>query len=92
MAERKGTEWAPVKPQLMLGIESSCDDTSIAVLRGNVFLSQFTAAQHIHAKYGGVVPEFASRAHQRHIVPSCNAAIPEKRTSRGTLWHTNEEL
>ena len=77
MAERKGTEWAPVKPRLMLGIESSCDDTSIAVLRGNVFLSQFTAAQHIHAKYGGVVPEFASRAHQRHIVPVLNGALAQ---------------
>ena len=66
-----------VENRLMLGIESSCDDTSIAVLRGNVLLSQFTAAQHIHAKYGGVVPEFASRAHQRHILPVLETALEQ---------------
>ena len=66
-----------VPPRLMLGIESSCDDTSIAVIRGNVFLAQFTAAQHIHAKYGGVVPEFASRAHQRHILPVLEGALEQ---------------
>ena len=63
--------------RLMLGIESSCDDTSIALLRGNVLLAQFTAAQHIHAKYGGVVPEFASRAHQRHILPVLEGALEQ---------------
>ena len=68
---------APVENRLMLGIESSCDDTSIAVLRGNVLLSQFTAAQHIHAQYGGVVPEFASRAHQRHILPVLEGALEQ---------------
>jgi N6-L-threonylcarbamoyladenine synthase len=67
----------PIPPRLMLGIESSCDDTSIAVIRGNVFLAQFTAAQHIHAKYGGVVPEFASRAHQRHILPVLEGALEQ---------------
>jgi N6-L-threonylcarbamoyladenine synthase len=61
----------------MLGIESSCDDTSIAVLEGNVVRSQFTAVQHIHAKYGGVVPEFASRAHQRHILPVLEGALAQ---------------
>ena len=60
---------------IMLGIESSCDDTSIAVMKGDVVLSQFTAAQHIHSKYGGVVPEFASRAHQKHILPVLNGAL-----------------
>ena len=63
--------------RLMLGIESSCDDTSIALLRGNVLLAQFTAAQHIHAKYGGVVPEFASQAHQRHILPVLEGALEQ---------------
>jgi len=56
--------------RIMLGIESSCDDTSIAILKGQQLLGQFAAVQHIHSKYGGVVPEFASRAHQVHIVPS----------------------
>lgn len=66
-----------VPQRVMLGIESSCDDTSIAVLRGSEFLAQFTAAQHIHAKYGGVVPEFASRAHQRHILPVLHGALEQ---------------
>lgn len=69
-----------VKPwaeRVMLGIESSCDDTSIAILRGSEVLSQFTAAQHIHAQYGGVVPEFASRAHQVHIVPVLEGALSQ---------------
>ena len=78
MAKREFTEGdVRVPPRLMLGIESSCDDTSIAVLRGNVFLSQFTAVQHIHSKYGGVVPEFASRAHQRHILPVLHGALDQ---------------
>jgi len=71
--------------RLMLGIESSCDDTSIAVLRGHVLLSQFTAAQHIHAKYGGVVPEFASRAHQRHILPVLETALEQAGVSLSDL-------
>lgn len=63
--------------RVMLGIESSCDDTSIAILRGHVVLAQYTAAQHIHAQYGGVVPEFASRAHQRHILPVLEGALEQ---------------
>ncbi|HRW96279.1 MAG TPA: tRNA (adenosine(37)-N6)-threonylcarbamoyltransferase complex transferase subunit TsaD, partial [Bacteroidales bacterium] len=47
----------------ILGIESSCDDTSAAVLQNNVLLSNITANQNVHQKYGGVVPELASRAH-----------------------------
>ena len=66
-----------VPQRIMLGIESSCDDTSIAVLRGSQFVAQFTAAQHIHAKYGGVVPEFASRAHQRHILPVLHGVLEQ---------------
>ena len=65
----------PFSDRIMLGIESSCDDTSIAVLRGNELLGQFAAVQHVHAKYGGVVPEFASRAHQAHIVPVLEGAL-----------------
>ena len=53
----------------ILGIESSCDDTSAAVLRGNVLLSNVIASQAVHVKYGGVIPELASRAHQQNIIP-----------------------
>lgn len=59
----------------ILGIESSCDDTSAAVLRGNVLLSNVIASQQVHVKYGGVIPELASRAHQQNIVPVVDAAL-----------------
>lgn len=59
----------------ILGIESSCDDTSAAVLRGDVLLSNVTASQSVHEEYGGVVPELASRAHQQNIVPVVSAAL-----------------
>ena len=58
----------------ILGIESSCDDTSAAVLRNGVLLSNVTASQDVHREYGGVVPELASRAHQQNIVPVVSAA------------------
>ena len=53
----------------ILGIESSCDDTSAAVLKNDVLLSNVTASQAVHEEYGGVVPELASRAHQQNILP-----------------------
>lgn len=53
----------------ILGIESSCDDTSAAVLKNGVLLSNVTASQDVHRAYGGVVPELASRAHQQNVVP-----------------------
>lgn len=59
----------------ILGIESSCDDTSAAVLRNGVLLSNVTASQAVHEAYGGVVPELASRAHQQNIVPVVDQAI-----------------
>lgn len=59
----------------ILGIESSCDDTSAAVLRDGVILSNVTASQEVHKAYGGVVPELASRAHQQNIVPVVDQAI-----------------
>lgn len=61
----------------ILGIESSCDDTSAAVLRNNVLLSNVIASQAIHIKYGGVIPELASRAHQTNIIPVVDAAIKD---------------
>ncbi len=62
---------------IILAIESSCDDTSAAVLRGNIVLSNIAASQKVHAEYGGVVPELASRAHQQNIVPVIHQAIKE---------------
>ena len=59
----------------ILGIESSCDDTSAAVLRNGVLLSNDTASQDVHMAYGGVVPELASRAHQQNVVPVVDQAI-----------------
>ncbi len=61
----------------ILGIESSCDDTSAAVLRNNVLLSNVIASQAVHVKYGGVIPELASRAHQQNIVPVVDTALRE---------------
>ena len=61
----------------ILGIESSCDDTSAAVIRGNVLLSNVIASQAVHVKYGGVIPELASRAHQQNIVPVVDTALKE---------------
>jgi N6-L-threonylcarbamoyladenine synthase len=59
----------------ILAIESSCDDTSVAILRNNELLSNVIAGQDVHKKYGGVVPELASRAHQSNIVPVLHEAL-----------------
>lgn len=59
----------------ILGIESSCDDTSAAVIRDGLLLSNVIASQSVHEEYGGVVPELASRAHQQNIVPVVKAAL-----------------
>ena len=59
----------------ILGIESSCDDTSAAVLRNHVLLSNVIASQAVHVKYGGVIPELASRAHQQNIIPVVDTAL-----------------
>lgn len=63
------------KDLLILGIESSCDDTSAAVLRGHTLLSNVIASQAVHKEYGGVVPELASRAHEQNIMPVVSEAI-----------------
>lgn len=60
---------------IILGIESSCDDTSAAVIKDGVLLSNVIASQKVHEAYGGVVPELASRAHQQNIVPVVSEAI-----------------
>lgn len=69
----------------ILGIESSCDDTSAAVLRNGVLLSNVTASQEVHKAYGGVVPELASRAHQQNIVPVVDQAIKRAGIEKGQL-------
>ena len=61
----------------ILGIESSCDDTSAAVLRNNVLLSNVIASQAVRVKYGGVIPELASRAHQQNIIPVVDTALKD---------------
>ena len=61
----------------ILAIESSCDDTGVAVLKGNKVLSNLVANQEIHARYGGVVPELASRAHLSNITPTVELAISD---------------
>jgi len=69
----------------ILGIESSCDDTSAAVLRDGVLLSNVTASQAVHEAYGGVVPELASRAHQENIVPVVDQALKKAGVDKGQL-------
>lgn len=63
------------KPIIILGIESSCDDTSAAIISNEVELSNVIASQDVHIAYGGVVPELASRAHQMNIIPVVDMAI-----------------
>lgn len=69
----------------ILAIESSCDDTSVAVLHGRNMLSNLVATQQIHREYGGVVPELASRAHQQHIVPLVHQALAEANIDKKLL-------
>ncbi len=61
----------------ILGIESSCDDTSAAVIQNTTLLSNVIASQAVHVKYGGVIPELASRAHQQNIIPVVDTALKE---------------
>ena len=69
----------------ILGIESSCDDTSAAILRDCVLVSNVIASQKVHESYGGVVPELASRAHQQNIVPVVSEAIRQAGISKGEI-------
>jgi N6-L-threonylcarbamoyladenine synthase len=67
----------PVPLPTILAIESSCDETSASVCVDGKILSNFIANQTVHEKYGGVVPELASRAHMQNIVPVIDAALKE---------------
>ena len=69
----------------ILGIESSCDDTSAAVVRDGIQMSNVIAGQQVHEEYGGVVPELASRAHQQNIVPVVDSALRQAGISRHDL-------
>lgn len=72
-------------PIIILGIESSCDDTSAAVIRDGILLSNAIASQKVHEEYGGVVPELASRAHQQNIVPVVDTAIKRAGISKSDI-------
>src|SRR5690349_16613614 len=72
-------------PVTILGIESSCDETSASVLIDGQIFSNITADQSVHAKYGGVVPELASRAHQANIVPVVTEAMISANTGMQDL-------
>ena len=73
------------KPIYILGIESSCDDTSASVICDGKVLSNVIANQEVHAKYGGVVPELASRAHQQNIVPVVQQALVQANVTKEEL-------
>lgn len=73
------------KPVYILAIESSCDDTSASVICNTKVLSNVTANQEVHAKYGGVVPELASRAHQQNIVPVVQQALEQAKITKERL-------
>ncbi len=73
------------KPITILAIESSCDETSAAIVKDGHVLSNHIATQKIHARYGGVVPEMASRAHMENIVPVIDAALVDSGVSKSEL-------
>lgn len=73
------------QPVTILAIESSCDDTSAAIIQDGITLSNLIATQKIHELYGGVVPEMASRAHMQHIVPVVDAALKKAGVTRQDL-------
>ena len=70
---------------IILGIESSCDDTSAAVICDRLLLSNVMASQQVHQEYGGVIPELASRAHQQNIVPVIDKAIKAAGITMGDI-------
>ena len=70
---------------VILGIESSCDDTSAAVLKDGIVLSNIIASQKVHEAYGGVVPELASRAHQQNIIPVVDQALKKAAVSMNEI-------
>ena len=80
------------KSTYILAIESSCDDTSVAILENDKVLSNVVANQKIHAQYGGVVPELASRAHQQNIVPVVDSALKIAQIDKKELDAKGEDI
>lgn len=78
--------------EIILGIESSCDDTSAAVLRDGVLLSNVIASQQVHKDYGGVVPELASRAHEQNIVPVVSQALAKHLTEEELMEYFDSKI
>ena len=74
-----------IRNPIILAIESSCDDTSAAILQERKILSNIVANQEVHSLYGGVVPELASRAHQQNIIPVVDAAIKEAKITKENI-------
>ncbi len=74
-----------INPVYILGIESSCDETSAAVSQNDKLLSNIIAGQRVHEAYGGVVPELASRAHQQNIIPVINEALHKAKVAKHQL-------
>ncbi|MEN8226378.1 MAG: tRNA (adenosine(37)-N6)-threonylcarbamoyltransferase complex dimerization subunit type 1 TsaB, partial [Bacteroidota bacterium] len=70
---------------LILGIESSCDDTSAAIIKDTKILANVIAGQEVHKNYGGVVPELASRAHQQNIIPVIHQALKQANIKKNQL-------
>lgn len=75
----------PQTATIILGIESSCDDTAAAIIKDGKILANVIANQAVHEQYGGVVPELASRAHQQNIVPVVEAALKKAGVSKEEL-------
>ena len=73
------------KEIFILAIESSCDDTSAAVIQGRQVLSNIVSTQDVHKAFGGVVPELASRAHQKNIIPTVDLALKKAKINKGDL-------
>ncbi len=73
------------KSIIILGIESSCDDTSAAIIKNGRVLSNIISSQKVHEQYGGVVPELASRAHQKNIIPVINQAIKKAKINKNQI-------
>ena len=70
---------------VILAIETSCDETAAAVIRNGKIASNVVATQAIHAQYGGIVPELASRAHQQHLIPVVKQAMQEAHITQSGL-------
>ena len=73
------------KDRIILAIESSCDDTAVAIMVNGKMKCNLVASQKIHEQYGGVVPELASRAHQQHMVPLVNQALIDTQITKNQL-------